>query len=266
MNEKMNLSVDMAKIADDIHMPYPRICAHRGFSTIAPENSLPAYGAAIALGADEIELDVWPTKDGELVSIHDSRLERISTGEGNVWEHTLAELLELDFGIKYAEHFSGLKLMKLEDVLSKFGRTAILNIHMKMWDFEMEEPYYQKIADLIRKYNCEKYVYMMSINEKNLQEFHEIAPEIHRCVAFNCIASDPIEFIDRAEKMGLQKIQISDPNEDVIDYAHAKGLICNIYYADEPALALHYLEMGADTILSNNVLRVSQVINAFRNK
>ena len=48
----------------DATMPYPRVCAHRGFNTIAPENSLPAYGAAVAMGAEEIEFDLWFTKDG----------------------------------------------------------------------------------------------------------------------------------------------------------------------------------------------------------
>ena len=52
-------------------MPYPRVCAHRGFSTIAPENSMPAFGAAVAMGAEEIEFDLWYTKDGEIVSIFD---------------------------------------------------------------------------------------------------------------------------------------------------------------------------------------------------
>jgi len=44
---------------DEDAMPYPRVCAHRGFNTIAPENSMPAFGAAIALGAEEIEFDLW---------------------------------------------------------------------------------------------------------------------------------------------------------------------------------------------------------------
>ena len=41
----------------DEFMPYPRTCAHRGFNTIAPENTMPAFGAAVALGAEEIEFD-----------------------------------------------------------------------------------------------------------------------------------------------------------------------------------------------------------------
>ncbi len=45
-------------VTTDREMPYPRICAHRGFGTIAPENSMPAFGAAVSMGAEEIELDL----------------------------------------------------------------------------------------------------------------------------------------------------------------------------------------------------------------
>lgn len=68
-----------AIVKSDKQAPYPRVCAHRGFPAIAPENSMPAYGAAVALGVDEIEFDLWPTKDGEIVSIHDDTLDRVST-------------------------------------------------------------------------------------------------------------------------------------------------------------------------------------------
>ena len=78
-------------VESDTEMLYPRLCAHRGFSTIAPENSMPAFGAAIALGAEEIEFDLWYTADDEIVSIHDPTLERVSNGTGKVNEHTLAE-------------------------------------------------------------------------------------------------------------------------------------------------------------------------------
>lgn len=249
-------------IADDEHLSYPRICAHRGLSAMAPENSLPAYGAAVALGADEIELDIWPTKDGELVSIHDRKLDRISNGNGDICEHTLEELMKLDFGIKFSESFSGLKVLLFEDVLKKFGHAVIMNVHMKMWDLGIDEPYYEKIAELIRKYDCQKYVYMMSVNEEHLTRFHEVAPEISRCIAFNCKKSDPFAYIYRASEMGLQKIQISSPTAEVIEYAHRKGLICNIYYADTLEKASQLLEMGADTILSNNILRIAPAFNA----
>ena len=48
-----------------------KFCAHRGFNAVAPENTLPAFAAAVALGADEIEFDLWPTADGQLAVCHD---------------------------------------------------------------------------------------------------------------------------------------------------------------------------------------------------
>ena len=69
-----------AIVKDDSLMLYPRVCAHRGFNAIAPENSMPAFGAAIALDAEEIAFDLWPTQDGEIVSCHDDILDRVSDG------------------------------------------------------------------------------------------------------------------------------------------------------------------------------------------
>ena len=115
-----------AMIRDDATLPYPRICAHRGFNTIAPENSMPAFGAAVAMGAEEIEFDLWPTADGEIVSCHDATLDRVSDGTGKVYEHTLAELRTLDFGAKFDERFRGLGVVLFEDILRKFAGQVVM--------------------------------------------------------------------------------------------------------------------------------------------
>ena len=65
-------------IPGDSRLPYPLVCAHRGLHGRLPENSLAAFGAAVALGAPEIEFDLYATADGELVVCHDDRVERIS--------------------------------------------------------------------------------------------------------------------------------------------------------------------------------------------
>ena len=243
-------------ISNDETHKYPRVCAHRGLRSAAPDNSLPAFGAAIALGADEIELDVLPTKDKLLVSMHDRKLERISNGKGKEYEYTYEELLKLDFGSIFSEEYANLRVLLFEDVLKKLGKSVIMNVHMKMWDVSIGEPDYEKVASLIRKHECEKHVYITSISPEHLEKFHEVAPEIARCYAFNCIKSDPYKCIELCSHLGINKIQISDPTREIIEYAHQKGLVCNIYYADDVDSAKRYLEMGADTILSNNILRI----------
>ncbi len=258
-------------IPDDSRLGYPRICAHRGFSTIAPENSLPAFGAAVALGADEIEFDIWSTKDGELVSIHDPSLDRVSTGTGRIWNYTYEELLNFDFGSKHDEHFSGLKIVKFEDILKKFACTTIMNIHVKIWDEEqnknrqdpLPDPQYERIAALLRRYDCEHHCYTMTVSDKCHREFHEIAPDIHRCVGWDG-NKDPLSMPRRAAEIGAEKIQLFKPyfDQSSVDMAKANGIICNVFWADDPDEACRYIDMGIDTILTNDYLRVANAVKA----
>ena len=157
---------------------YPRLCAHRGFNTVAPENSMPAFGAAVALGAEEIEFDLWATKDKVLVSCHDSTLDRVSNGSGKIYEHTYKELLALDFGVKHGEKFKGLKIPTFEDILKKFAGRVIMNIHVKIWDSDGADML-EEIVELIRRYDCEKYCYFMSRNDEMLKRAKEYEPSIY---------------------------------------------------------------------------------------
>ena len=72
------------------------VSAHRGaggqLGRIAPEDTLAAYRAGIAMGADIVETDPRPTSDGVLVNIHDPTLDRTTTGTGDVAAHTFAEI------------------------------------------------------------------------------------------------------------------------------------------------------------------------------
>ena len=258
-------------IPDDTYLPYPRVCAHRGFSTIAPENSMPAFGAAVALGADEIEFDIWSTKDGELVSIHDSSLGRVSTGNGFIWEHTYEELQNFDFGVKHGEHFEGLHIVKFEDILKKFACTTIMNIHVKIWDEEVynkngniPDPQYEKIAELLHQYDCEHHCYTMTVSDKCHREFHEIAPDIHRCVGWDG-NKDPLSMPKRAIALGAEKIQLFKPyfDQSSVDLAKANGILCNVFWADDPDEACRYIDMGIDTILSNDYLRVANAVREY---
>ena len=244
-------------------MPYPRVCAHRGFNTIAPENSMPAFGAAIALGAEEIEFDLWPTKDGEIVSIHDEYLDRVSDGAGKVHEHTLEELQQLDFGKKFSEKFQGLRIVKFEDILKKYGCHTIMNIHVKPFFGQLyPQEILEKIVNLIRKYDCEKHVYFMVEQDCDVKLFQKFAPEIPICLGHDF--SRHWAIVDRAIELGVQKVQFFKPyyNQEMIDKAHEHGIICNIFWSDDPKEAKEFLEMGMDTILTNDFHLVSQSVKS----
>lgn len=251
-----------AIIKDDKTLGYPRVCAYRGFSTIAPKNSMPAYGAAVAMGAEEIGLDLWPTADGEIVSCHERNLEKVSTGTGLITEHTLSELERLDFGINFSEKFKGLRILRFEDILKKFSCQVIMNVHVKPLTYT--EPYpeeiMKKIIALIRKYDCEKYVYLMLETDLQIKQFKEYAPDIAVCVGH--LKDRPMATIDRAIKFGCEKVQLLKPffNQEMIDKAHANGITCNVFWSDDVKETGEFLDMGIDTILTNDYNLISQYV------
>ncbi|MDI6099175.1 glycerophosphodiester phosphodiesterase family protein [Actinoplanes sp. NEAU-A12] len=76
----------------------PLVFAHRGGAEALPEHTLGAYLRALDEGADGLECDIRLTRDGHLICVHDSRLDRTSNGRGRVSSKTLAELDALNFG------------------------------------------------------------------------------------------------------------------------------------------------------------------------
>ena len=248
-------------VLPDQQMPYPRVCAHRGFNTIAPENSMPAFGAAVAMGAQEIEFDIWSTKDGVLVSCHDDTLDRVSNGHGKIYEHTYAELLALDFGIKHAEQFRGLKIPTFEEILRCFAGRTIMNIHVKIWDADFPDPMIRQIVELVRKYDAQKHAYFMTSNDRIIRQVMEYAPDIPCCVGWDG-NEDPMSMVERAIKLGARKIQLYKPyfNAGTVKKAHDNGILCNVFWSDDPAETKAFLEMGIDTILTNDYNLIAQAV------
>jgi glycerophosphoryl diester phosphodiesterase len=91
--------------------------AHRGYSAVAPENTLPALAAAILGGATHIEFDVRTTADGVPVLIHDRTVDRTTDGSGHIWELTLAELRSLDAGSWFSPAYAGVRVPLLSEAL-----------------------------------------------------------------------------------------------------------------------------------------------------
>ena len=255
-----------AIVPDNEHMPYPRVCAHRGFNTIAPENTLPAFGAAIALGAEEIEFDIWPTSDGEIVSCHDDTLDRVSTGTGKIYEHTLAELKQLDFGVKYGDRFKDLPIVTLEEILQKFACHTIMNIHVKPVDRNRPYPedMMKKIISLLRKYDCMKHSYVLLETDTHIRQFKAYAPELTVCVGWR--EAEPWSIVDHAIATGAEMVQLFKPyyNREMVEKAHVHGIICNVFWSDDVQETWELLDMGVETILSNDYHTIANAVDAWR--
>lgn len=154
-----------------------KIWAHRGCSQMYPENTLLAFEkAAGLLGLEGIELDIQLTKDGEMVVIHDERVDRTTEGIGFVKDYTLSELKRFHI---YADDNPSQKVPTTEEVFDLVGQRMKegmkLNIELKTSVF----PYpgiEEKIVDLVHRRGMEKNVIYSSFYALSLERIRELDP------------------------------------------------------------------------------------------
>lgn len=120
------------------------------------ENTIPSMQAAFEAGADMVELDIKPTKDGQFAVFHDWTLECRTNVQGMVGDYTMDELKDIDIGYGYTAdngatypfRGKGIGLMpSLDEVLEHFPEGTFL-LHIKSNDPEEGRQVAQYLADL----------------------------------------------------------------------------------------------------------------------
>ncbi|GEL08970.1 glycerophosphodiester phosphodiesterase [Salisediminibacterium halotolerans] len=179
--ENNELNDEAAGDEDDV-----KVIAHRGASGYAPEQTEPALDKAIEMDADWLELDIQKTADDELVAFHDDEIDRTTDGEGEIGDHTLEELKELDAGSWFNEEypdkanddFEGAEILALDEIFEMYGSEQNYYIETKSTylNEDMEEP----MVDLVEEhgFDDEGNVIIQSFHQDSLQEIHEINPDI----------------------------------------------------------------------------------------
>jgi glycerophosphoryl diester phosphodiesterase len=107
------------------------IIGHRGASEDAPENTLASFRLAWTQNADAAETDVYLSKDGEIVVIHDANTRRVGGRDGKVVDQTLAELKQLDIGRWKGEQWAGERIPTLAELLAIIPEGKRLFIEIK---------------------------------------------------------------------------------------------------------------------------------------
>ena len=245
-------------------LPAKRLCAHRGLHGAAvPENTLPALAAATAMGASEIEFDLWWTRDNVPVVIHDIDLMRLAGAEGRVIDMTLDELRRIDMGAKYDGAFHGLPVATFEEAMDKLACHATINLHLKDDGGPWDEGRLRRVIRCIDDHDARRHLYFMTSRPQLHAQLARLAPDIPRCMGNggqkNC---DRPDIVDRAIECKCQMVQLFKPyfTQDTIDRARAAGLRINVFWSDDPEEARRFLDMGIDTILTNRWLALSTAL------
>jgi glycerophosphoryl diester phosphodiesterase len=250
----------------------PLVIAHRGYSHLAPENTLPAFQLAKAAGADLVELDYYHTKEGVPIVIHDATLDR-TTDATNRWggtkirveSKTLAELQTLEAGNWFSPPYPNTKLPTLNEALDEIQAGGVTLIERKAGDAAT-------CVALLRERKLINAVIVQAFDWNYLSDFRQLAPEQvlgalgpPRTKAGRTLTADekPLNraWIDEAKKSGARIVVWNrEVNKESIAYAHQLGLKVWVYTIDDPALATELINLGVDGIITNNVAIVWRAI------
>jgi glycerophosphoryl diester phosphodiesterase len=158
-----------------------QIFAHRGYSASFAENTLGSFLEAEKAGADGVELDVQLTKDGELVVIHDEKVDRTTSGNGLVKDFLFKDLRKLNANKKSIQKEPIPALTEVFEWLT--SNKLLCNIELKN-AFLPYKGMEEKVIQLVRKFDLMDRIILSSFNHYSIVYSYRLAPEIEMAPLF----------------------------------------------------------------------------------
>ncbi len=230
------------------------ITAHRGFSSVAPENTLPAIQAAIDNLSDYAEIDVQETKDGVIVLLHDSNLKRTTGKNQYIWNLTYEELEKIDAGKRYGKEFEGTRIPMLEEVLLLCQNTMKLNIELKINSHEKQ--LVEEVVRLIEAYGMEEQCILSSANYGALGRVKALNPDIKT----GYIMSFTYGYFYNWENADFFSVKSSFITREMIRYAHSYGKEIHAWTVNSIAEIERMKQLGVDNVITDQPIRVREII------
>ncbi|WP_432543281.1 glycerophosphodiester phosphodiesterase [Kineococcus sp. SYSU DK002] len=274
-------------------MTRPLVIAHRGYSAVAPENTLAAFEAALRAGADLLELDVRLDADGIPVVLHDARLDRTSDTTGDVEDRAGAQVRAADAGSWFAPAFAGQRVPTLReaaDVAARFPAAGLLVEFKGAWTADAAAT----AVAALRTAGVAGRSVVQSFERSTVQALRDVAPDVRRALlvlhpgepvawedlerSFWEVARDPFTALStpagaaraRAEQdvadLGVVAVNpyvaslVASPH--VIDEYHAAGVATYPYTVDEPRVWADLLRHRVDGIITNDPGRLRGFLDA----
>ncbi|MGA1811881.1 glycerophosphodiester phosphodiesterase family protein [Frondihabitans sp. 4ASC-45] len=228
----------------------PRVIAHRGLATEAPENTLPAFLAALALGVTHLETDVHATSDGVAVLSHDADLGRIGGPATGILGLTSREVARLRLP-------DGTEVPSLDDALSAFP-DARFNI-----DIKVDEAVEPTVA-AIKRHRAAPRVLVTSFDDARRKAAVAALPGVatspstRGVVRAAVAARTPLPWFRRRALQGIDALQIPEKHRGVqvlsaalLEAAHSAGVEVHVWTVNDPVDMARLLDRGVDGLITD---------------
>lgn len=254
-----------AQAADHPHRPVT--VAHRGASAYAPENTLAAVDAAADRDIDWVENDVQRTKDGKLVIMHDTTLNRTTNVEEvfpdrtswKVSEFTLKEIKRLDAGSWFSPEFAGERVPTLAQYMNRVSRN-----HQKLL-MELKAPELypgierQTLNELRRqgwldRQHVKHRLIIQSFSADSVKTTHELRPDVKTGFLGTPAVADLPKYAKFTDQINASHTTVSSDYVAAVHAlrgAHGRPLEVYTWTVNDAAKAVKVADMGVDGIITN---------------
>ncbi len=238
------------------------IAAHRGDRSVAPENTMPAFIAALDGSMGFVEADIQLTKDGVPVLMHDSFVNRTTNGDGKVSDFTFAQIHKLDAGAWYSPAFVNTRVPTLESLLSALqakraeGNPKKALLELKgYWTQEKVKI----VTDLIANYGVGKLVIVTSFDTSTIDHVRQVDNTLALALITSTLPKDPVAYAELYGAIALIVNQSAVEREPwSVDRMHRAGLGIILYTLNTKAAWEQALDLGVDGIITDKPNRLDQ--------
>jgi len=260
--------------------PFPVVCAHRGDSAYYPENTLPAFMSSARLGVDCIESDVHLTADEKCVLWHDSTVDRMTDGSGEIAEYSLKELQGLDAGYGFTHpndgshpfRGQGITIPTLSDTLEALPQMRF-NLDLKGTSPLLAE----RFIEVVNQHHAQDRILGASFHYLQLKRLRKLAPalatsfsspEVRALIILQRIGLLSLLFPFAGITLQVPEIHgtVQIVTDKLISRLHKKGVPIQVWTINEEADMYRLLEMGVDGIVTDDPRLLMQVLHSRRSK
>ena len=230
------------------------VTAHRGYSSVYPENTIPAFKGAIEVGADWAELDVQQTSDGEVVVMHDSSLKRTTGLDKEVWQVTWDEIKNLDNGSWFDKKYQTVRIPTLEEVLKVCRGKIRLNIEIKPsgHDKNLEE----SVAKLLKEYHMRDSCVVSSLKYESLQKVKEADSSIET-VYITSVSYGNFTNLEYADGYSVESTLLS---QNFVSQAQKAGKQVYVWTVNSEDQLEKVVSMGIDNVITDDPVMAKELI------
>lgn len=235
---------------------FPRILAHRGASSLAPENTMAAFVKAMEVGAHWIEFDVDIMGDGTLLVMHDHTLDRTTTGRGGYYDKGFSDLRRLDAGGWFSDVYRFEPVPEAADVIEFLNASGLhgnLEIKPCLGGEVLRERVIETLVHTIDVLEDRENFLVSSFDHNLLARFHAARPEIDLGWLFERDDASREDWRTGAAELGCRAINPDDTGLTEAEVAEMleAGFEVNVWTVDDLERARELARWGVTGIFTN---------------